>query len=123
MEVNAQAMSTIIKMGVVLTKINPPQGELYPSYKNIYGDLHIVGQCCILYFPFNQVRWDAAHGWIDLTMWGNLFCRPGGMEEGDGTLVIPAKLVTMRKGSMHPLDEARFLGGGGTMDHRRGELG
>jgi hypothetical protein len=126
-------VSTIVKTGVVLLKCNEPypfwltsqyltgDGEPGPPVSTIYGDLHVVGNCCILYYPATQVMWGASHGWIDLKdPHQRLF-------QKDTTpfkvLVVPASRITIRRDALHPIDLSKFVGAGGLINDSRGEMG
>lgn len=117
-------MSTVVKTGVVLLKQNEP----YPHYisdsygiATVYGDLHVVGRCCILYYPANQVKWGASHGWINLE---DPFQRNFQRDtEPFKIFVIPANRVTLRRDCLHPDDLAKFIEAGGGIMDTRGEMG
>lgn len=106
-----------IKTGVVLKIEN--DGHV-PDGTTIYGDLHLVGNCCILYHPHDQVPHRVTHGKLDMDFGRNLFQRESRPFD---ILVIPAARVTMRKGSMHEWDLSLFQGAGGIIDETPGELG
>ena len=120
-------MSTIVKTGVVLKKINVSNAYDWPGFKDgkpidtIYGDLHVVGGCCILYYPPTQVEWGVSHGWIDLAdPYNEFFDRK---TVPDHILVLPASHVKLRRGALHPHDMAKFIAAEGLVDETRGEQG
>lgn len=124
-------MSSIIKTGVILRKVNEPRyaylfqqtlpQDQFSQITTVYGDLHVVGNCCILYYPEVQVMWGTSHGWIDLyDPYGMHFQRD---TSPDRILVLPAYQVRMRRGSMHPTDLEKFKLAGGIVDEAPGEMG
>jgi hypothetical protein len=114
-----------IKTGVVLRKRNwdeysgmwsGPGGHL----ETVYGDMHLVGNCCILYYPPHQVLWGASHGWIDIDDEQNMFQRPTLPQH---ILIIPASRIVMRKAALYYTDLDLFRQAGGTIDETPGEQG
>lgn len=124
-------MSTIVKTGVVLQKLNEPTvaylfqktvpQDGFHKINTVYGDLHIVGNCCVLYYPSIQVHWGTSHGWIDLTdPHIENFQRDGADQS---ILVIPARMIRLRRDALHPIDLSKFVGAGGVVEDMRGEMG
>lgn len=124
-------MSSIVKTGVILKMTNEPRrGYLYQEampqqdlYKleTVYGDLHVVSACCVLYYPRIQIAWGTTHGWIDLyDPHMQNFQRNG---QDQHVLVLPAFRVRMRRGAMHPIDLEKFHNAGGIVDETPGEMG
>ena len=124
----------IVKTGVVLVKRNEPStsflvddykhmgahASIYPGPPTVYGDLHVVGNCAVLYYPPTQVPWGTSHGWIDLDYGNECFQRD---TQPFRILVLPAHRVIMRRGAMHPFDAHRLIHAGGRLDDTPGELG
>ena len=124
-------MSTIVKTGVILRKVNEPRyaylfqkaipQEHLSQILTVYGDLHVVGDCCVLYYPETQVSWGTSHGWIDLyDPYQQNFQRD---TSPDRILILSAYRVRLRRGAMHPIDLEKFINAGGIVDETPGELG
>lgn len=105
--------NTCVKTGVILETRNHHRFK-----EHLYGDLHIVGNCGIIYYPFAQHEWGAAHGWIDLG--GRIFQRdvlPWAI------LVVDASCIYIRNSALHEFDRILFLGAGGQLINEVGEMG
>lgn len=111
---------TIIKTGCVLQckpgtfdiydSTLPPMGRWEDNTLTIYGDLHVVGKCCILYMPIKQIDgWPRVHGLIGFE--GRYFWR--GYTKPYGTLVIESRHIELHVGALHELDWAEFIEAGG----------
>lgn len=72
----------------------------------IHGDLHIVGNCAVLYMPPDQLFRQKVHGIIRFDV--KYFWRRG---QNDMALVIPAHKVFMNYAELHPCDLARWKEG------------
>jgi len=114
-------MRTIVKTGVVLliSGYDPhrdkiPAAELGDvgvgnNYFTIYGDMHVVGQCAVLYVPNKQVpNWPKVHGTISLV--GKYFYRKG---EPYSTIVLEAQRIYVERDALHELDLEVFVRAGG----------
>lgn len=102
-------MPTCIKTGAVLDA----SGNIHDinMAKSLYGDVHVVGGCCIVHFPQiktpeDVVRWDMSkkHGSIKLI--GDYWLRMDYMPYN--ILVIPARRIEFYSSMLHPVDKVAF---------------
>src|SRR5262245_25100142 len=120
----------IVKTGVILKMVGGYPGMLFSRVApedtsldvvdTLYGDLHVIGDCAIVYYPPMQAPHRASHGWLTLNGVEDMFQRASNPH---CILVLQAKYVRMRKAALHPLDLSRFELAGGIVDNRPGELG
>ena len=109
----SRGYNTVVKTGVIL---EPRNNHRFGEY--LHGDLHIVGNCAIIFYPIAQVPWGSSHGWIDL---GNRFFDKD--YPPFGTLVIPASCVYIRRSCLHEFDLGTFVTAGGQLIEIKGEMG
>jgi len=109
---------TIIKTGCVLRLVDH-HTELHNQHGTLYGDLHVVGSCCIMHFPNNQVGWKMTHGTLSLMGWGEDFPKYFYREAVPySTLVVPAYYILMCKGAIHPYDLTKLRNAWGTREFK-----
>lgn len=110
-----------IKTGIVLEKRHEPTEDfLTYSYQQggqatVYGDLHLVGNCAILYYPKDQVAHGKVDGWIDLNMGYDCFQRNTSPFH---ILVLPAARVSILQSKVYPTDWDIWKRAGGLLDER-----
>jgi hypothetical protein len=100
-------MSTIVKTGCRLLtyyQSDPP--------RVLYGDLHVVGNCAIMYYPPNQGPWQEVsdHGTLTYGSDGDEFQRDG---SPFNILVVPADRIILKPDALHPLDMGKWVTAGG----------
>lgn len=111
----------VIKTGVILTKRSEPTIDfLTDSYQpggegTVYGDLHLIGNCAILYYPKDQMKHNVPHGWVDLDMGYGSWVRHTSPFH---ILAIPAKQIMLIKGAIHSSDWDLWQRAGGLLDDR-----
>lgn len=104
-----------IKTGVCLEIENGDIAALTSSYMDgvttVYGDLHLVGNCCVLVYPKDQLKWTKTHGNLDLD-WSSsgALIRPFSPHH---FMVIPARYVGLKRSAIHPTDCRLFQAAGG----------
>jgi hypothetical protein len=103
------APSTIIKTGVRLSYTG------YDGHNHIlYGDLHSVGNCAIIYYPPNQEPWQTSepHGRLTDISLERFFQRDGSPYY---IVVVEARFIWMTRDSLHPFDLAKWSAAGGRL--------
>ncbi len=81
----------------------------------LYGDLHVVGNCAIIYYPRFQANVGdkmSPNGTINFPTGVTVFQRDG---EAQCILVIQAKYIEMQKSKIHPLDAELLCAAGGVV--------
>lgn len=114
----------VIKTGVILRKRNEPTigflSDEDAGLSTVYGDLHLVGDSAILYYPKNQLEHGVSHGWIDLDMGMNMWLRNTSPYH---VLVIPANRIILRRAVIWPTDVPLWKRSGGHIDDTPGDMG
>lgn len=95
-------MSTCIKTGVILEVVGY---DNHIEGNTVYGDLHLVGNCCILYYPETQAPLEKRHGILHLDTNYPCFSR---QSKPYNILVIPAKCIELNRNDIHPSDMEKF---------------
>jgi len=120
-------MNTIVKTGIVLQLEGVNQDDLMHLHRyeripmaslgdgdtgtsvfTIYGDMHVVGQCALLYVPNEQTTWPKIHGSLSLV--GRYFFRA---TQPHSLLVVEAQRIAVERDSIHELDLEVFVRAGG----------
>jgi len=114
-------MRTIVKTGVVLliNEYDPYSSDKIPAAElgdvgvgnncfTIYGDMHVIGQCVVLYVPNDQVPWPKVHGTLSLV--GKYFYRHA---EPYSTIVLEGQRIAVERDALHEIDLETFVRAGG----------
>ncbi len=114
---------TIIKTGCVLQcatgSFNEYDACMPPMYKDqnksffVYGDLHVVGNCCVMYMPPIQIVAAPVHGLVSLV--GKWFWRRSRHGEHDASFVVPADRIRLKPGVLCPHEFPWFQDAGGSL--------
>ena len=117
-------MRTIVKTGIVLQldgasiedfmhlqrcdrmPMAVDEGNIF----TMYGDMHVVGQCSVLYLPNHQVTWPKIHGTISLK--GKYFYRPQD-DPPHSILVVESQRIAIDRDALHEFDLDIFVRAGG----------
>ena len=115
---------TIVKTGCVLTL---PQQDRCGFVRDIldmteghrdtlYGDLHVVGNCAVMYFPEQQTTWKKVHGrFIGIANpHYKFFARNA---KPHCILVIPAEVIIMEYAALHENDRSAWQLAGGRLSY------
>ncbi len=104
-------MTTIVKTGAVLSvedweKFGRNQG----IGRQLYGDLHIVGNAAVMYYPPNQEMVESPRPNHGVLLLGpaeySMFHRTG---EPFSILIVQAKFIKMKKSALHSLDMNKWI--------------
>lgn len=112
-------MGTIVKTGCVLSVDGDPneiEHIFLERRPQLYGDMHIVGNCAIIYYPRFQAEVGdkmSSNGIITFPTGVSVFQRNG---EKQCILVIQAKYIKMERSKIHPLDAAKLQAAGGVVE-------
>jgi len=115
---------TIIKTGCVLRILGedwdlPSDTAGNEPARSIYGDLHLVGNNCIMYYPLGQMDRNTMHGVVDLREDPKRMVRN---TQPFGFMAIPAEYIVMLYDSMSESEVLAFKNAGGVTVATREEL-
>jgi len=115
---------TIIKTGCVLRILGqdwdlPSDTAGNEPARSLYGDLHTVGNNCIMYYPLGQMDRNTVHGVVDLREDPRRMVRN---TQPFGFMSIKAEYITMVEDSLHEIDRETFILAGGKLVATREEL-
>lgn len=90
----------------------PPMAKCDKGHFYVYGDLHAVGNCGVLYMPPVQEVCSPVHGLISFV--GTYFFRRSRIDHmHDVAFVFPMQRLALKHGVLHPYDFPLFTDAGG----------